>query len=49
MATSGKPLDNETRDRIKRLSRVASIRETAKRADVSRNTVRKILREGVAK
>lgn len=44
MATSGKPLDDFTKRQIERMAKVASIRATARELDVSRNTVRKIVR-----
>ena len=44
MATPGRPLDRETENRIKRLVQVQSIRQTAKDLELSRNTVRKVIR-----
>lgn len=49
MAVPGRPLDYATRQFILRASTALSIRKTAAEAGVSRNTVRKILRESIAK
>jgi transposase-like protein len=45
MAEQGKPLSWEYRQRIIKLAKEHSIRGTARQADVSRNTVRKVLRK----
>jgi len=49
MATPGKPLDQATLAFLRRALRSLSIRETARQAGLSRNTVRKYLRAAVAK
>jgi DNA invertase Pin-like site-specific DNA recombinase len=50
MATSGKPLDEFDRKRVERLARGGvPIRRIARDEDLSRNTVRKILRNGDSK
>lgn len=45
MAEQGRKLDEATQARIRRLAQVQSIRQTAKAADVSRNTARKYIRK----
>jgi hypothetical protein len=44
VAERGKPLDQQTERMIRRIAQVQSIRQTAKLAEVSRNTVRKVVR-----
>ncbi len=45
MAQRGRPLDEPTRRFIRRAAEVNSIRKTARLAEVSRNTARKVLRQ----
>lgn len=45
MAERGKQLPKEDQQRIKRLAAYTPIREVARLAEVSRNTVRKYVRE----
>lgn len=47
MATPGKPLEESTRNWIARAVPALGIRGTAKEAQVSRNTVRKIVRQAL--
>lgn len=44
MAIRGRPIDIGTMKRIQRLLRFLGIRATAREAEVSRNTVRKVAR-----
>jgi hypothetical protein len=44
MAEQGRTLSQDDQNRIRRLAQHNSIRQTAKMADVSRNTARKYLR-----